>query len=182
VLRPRQWKFLRMKARIAIFSMLAVGLCPMIGFSGNVPATIVREGRLGAESLISVVDGVRGLPAQAAMRVQRDWRNLFKLTGASAPFIASLAPTSGPIGTSATIQGSGFTPRDNNIQFYGPTNFLAGSPVSSESGTSLDFIVTPCPSREPQCPTFFVPPGAYSVIVINANGKSNEAKFTVTRP
>lgn len=170
-----------MKARIAIFRMLAVGLCPMIGSSGNVPAAIEREGRLGAESLITVVDGVRGLPAQAATQVQREWNTLFKLTEASAPFIASLAPTSGPIGTSATIQGRGFTPRDNNIQFYGPTNFLAGSPVGSESGTSLHFIVTPCPSREPQCPTFFVPPGAYSVMM-NANGKSNEAKFTVTPP
>ena len=99
-----------------------------------------------------------------------------------APRIASLAPMSGPIGTSVTIQGIGFEPSGNNVQFHGINDFLAGSPVSSESGTSLHFIVTPCPSREPQCPPFFVAPGSYSVVVINANGKSNEAMFTVTRP
>jgi hypothetical protein len=162
--------------------MLAAGLCPMIGSPGNVLVAIVRA--LGAESLTRVVDEVRGLPAQAdrTKPVQREPKSLFKLTEASTPFIAGLAPMSGPIGTSVMIQGSGFTPRDNNIQFHGPTDFLAGSPVSSETGTSLHFTVTPCPSRELQCPTFFVRPGTYSVVVINANGKSNEAKFTVTPP
>jgi hypothetical protein len=103
-----------------------------------------------------------------------------ELAESHVPVIAILTPTSGPIGTAVTIQGSGFTPRDNNIQFHGPKDFLAGSPVSSESGTRLRFIVTPCPSHEPQCPTFFVPPGGYSVVVINATGTSNEVQFTVT--
>jgi hypothetical protein len=154
--------------------MLAAGLCFVIG-----SVLAVRGG-----GLTEIVDGVRESLAHAdwTALVQKEPGALFERTEADIPFIASLDPNSGPVGTAITILGKGFTSRNNNIRFQGARDFLADSPVSSESGTTLHFIVTPCPSREPKCPTFFVDPGSYSVVVINANGKSNEGRFTVTRP
>jgi hypothetical protein len=96
------------------------------------------------------------------------------------PTIASLSPTSGRVGTLVTILGANFT-SNNVIQFRSAqTAFAAGSPVSSESGTSLQFQVSTCPSYEPQCPGFHIPPGVYNVTVNNANWASNEATFVVT--
>jgi len=78
-----------------------------------------------------------------------------------------------------TILGSHFT-LENTIQFRGRVSFAADSPVASEDGSRLQFRVSTCPSREPQCPGYYPPFGAYRVTVINANGTSNEAMFTLT--
>jgi hypothetical protein len=97
------------------------------------------------------------------------------------PTIQQLSPTSGPVGTLVAIHGGGFTPRDNMIEFGDDhSSFIAGSPVSSEDGASLAFRVSPCPSEEPLCPSFFVRPGNYKVIVKNQNGVSNEVNFMIT--
>jgi hypothetical protein len=79
------------------------------------------------------------------------------------------------------MQGAGFT-SENTVQFDGEEKtFAAGSPVASKDGVTLQFHVTPCPAREPQCPTFYVPAGPYAVTIINNLGVSNRARFTLTR-
>jgi hypothetical protein len=81
-----------------------------------------------------------------------------------------------------TIRGSNFTPEDNFILFQGTKSFAAGSPVHSVTGTSLQFQVTTCPSRQPQCPGFYPAAGTYSVAVKNGNGTSNQAAFVLLSP
>jgi hypothetical protein len=99
----------------------------------------------------------------------------------AAPTIVAINPASGPIGTLITISGTGFTTK-NDIKFKNDyaSPFLAESPVSSDTGASLQLHVNPCPSYEPRCPTFFVPPGIYHVTVVNDGGESNEATFVLT--
>lgn len=100
-----------------------------------------------------------------------------------APAISSLQPTSGPVGTSVTIVGSGFTPTNNSINFGG--EYLDG--VSS-NGTTITFTIpdtiTPCPriSSNIACIQLAqqVTPGTYAISVTNANGASNTVNFTVT--
>lgn len=99
---------------------------------------------------------------------------------ASAPMIAAVSPASGPIGTLVTIRGGNFTASNVILLNGAQASFAAGSPVGSESGTSLQFRVTTCPSYQPQCPGRYVPPGDYKVTVVNANGTSNEATFALT--
>jgi hypothetical protein len=102
--------------------------------------------------------------------------------GSSAPRIVSLWPPVGPIGSLVTIHGSYFT-AINFVRFRGArADFNAGSPVASKTGDTLQFQVSPCSSSQPQCPTFYVSPGEYSVIVTNENGTSNESKFMITPP
>jgi hypothetical protein len=174
---------LRIKVVVATCFVLGTGFCPIIGSAANVAALIAPVGRaLGAEGAMGAAQQQAAAQPGRTTPVQREPQIPAQLAESRGPIIASLLPGSGPIGTSVTIQGNGFTQTGNDVQFHGPNDFLAGSPVGSENGITLRFIVTPCPSREPQCPTFFVVPGNYSVVVINANGKSNEATFTVTRP
>jgi hypothetical protein len=98
----------------------------------------------------------------------------------SAPTITSLSPSSGPIGTTVTILGSRFTAA-NFIRLRGTkVVFDSGSPVASEGGAMLQFQVNPCSSSQPQCPTFYVPPGEYTAVVANENGTSNGARFVIT--
>jgi hypothetical protein len=97
-----------------------------------------------------------------------------------APTITSIFPGSGPIGTLVTISGAGFTGK-NDVNFRnGDVFFLAESPVKSEDGMSLHFHLNPCPSHEPKCPRFFIPPGSYHVTVVNDGGTSNETVFELT--
>src|ERR1700723_1551945 len=90
-----------------------------------------------------------------------------------APKITSLSPKRGPIGIVVVIHGRNFTLENNVIEFSGEKDFAAGSPVGSKDSTSLQFRVTSCPSYQPECPGFYVPPGIYHVTVINAGGQSN---------
>ena len=99
----------------------------------------------------------------------------------SAPTIASLSPTSGPVGTLVTATGTGFT-SENTVRFANAKHsFAAGSPVGSSDGQRLQFRVTTCPSYAPMCPGFVIVPGTYNVTVVNSAGSSNQATFTVTR-
>ncbi len=98
----------------------------------------------------------------------------------TAPNIATLLPTSGPLGTLVTIQGTGFTP-DNLIRFRSAQDSFDVVSIRSENGTTVQFRVTTCPSYQPQCPARYITPGVYEVTLINVNGESNRATFALTR-
>ena len=104
------------------------------------------------------------------------------------PAISSLSPTSGPIGTTVTITGSGFTPTGNKVKFgnSGSENNPSYS-LNSPDGKTLVFTVPStnyyaCLYTQPVCYVVqvLISPGAYAVSVINGNGQSNEASFKVT--
>ena len=88
--------------------------------------------------------------------------------------INSLYPTSGGVGTSVTVFGSGFSQRGNSVHF-GPgviTN------ITSSDGTSLSFIV---PSQLTGYGSQSMALGTYNVSVTNERGAtSNALPFTVT--
>jgi IPT/TIG domain len=142
-----------MRALVAARWMIAALLCPMLT-SGSGFVTVERA------------DGTKFDVAQSI----------------APPTIDALSPASGPLGTLVTIRGSNFTPDDNFILFQGAKSFAAGSPVHSVTNTSLQFLVTTCPSRQPQCPGFYPPAGNYSVAVKNENGISNGATFVLISP
>jgi IPT/TIG domain len=118
----------------------------------------------------------------SASSAQKRSANFDVAQSSAPPTIDALSPASGPVGTLVTIRGSNFTPEDNFILFQGAKPFAAGSPVHSVTGTSLQFRVTTCPSRQPQCPGFYPAAGSYFVAVKNENGTSNEAKFDLISP
>lgn len=96
--------------------------------------------------------------------------------------INAVNPTAGPVGTSVTLTGSGFT-NDNTIRFGSGVLIH----VASNNGTTLTFDVptglTPqCFYSTPRCyvATMLTTPGNYAVVVQNTNGASNAASFTVT--
>ncbi len=112
----------------------------------------------------------------------------YTVTGGSqtnAPIITSITPSFGPIGTTFTITGSGFT-SDNNVKFdIGAATHVA----ASNNGTTLTYTVPSylgysCSYSQPNCAVIAiakqVTPGNYNVSVENANGLSNASVFTVT--
>jgi hypothetical protein len=145
-----------MQVFVTIVFLLAAMFCPLPAFADQISAAPVK----GANSTGGAI-------------AESDWTEL----AAAAPTIISLSPAAGPIGTLVTISGANFTPKENVIRFRGAREFSAGSPVDSETGTSLQFPVTTCPSYAPRCPGYYIDPGIYKVMVINANGMSNEATF-----
>jgi hypothetical protein len=98
------------------------------------------------------------------------------------PMITALSPNKGANGTMVNIRGRNFTLEDNTVQFRGEKSFAADSPVESKNGTRLQFRITTCPSYQPQCPGFYVPPGVYHVTVINKGGESNSVSFSLVLP
>ena len=98
-----------------------------------------------------------------------------------APTISYLSPVSGPVGTTVTVYGTGFSQWGNTVRFGNG----AITNVSS-NGSTISFVV---PSYlSPYCPQGYacamyaqvVSPGVYPVSVINGNGiTSNNATFTV---
>ncbi|MDO8469752.1 MAG: IPT/TIG domain-containing protein, partial [bacterium] len=103
----------------------------------------------------------------------------------STVWLDSLQPGTGPVGTTVTVTGSGFTPTGNDIHFA--EGGIRGVSFSN-NGTTLTFKV---PSSVSGCdfwtssfsctqPARLVAPGTYTIYVANANGTSNEAQFTVS--
>ncbi|MCX6011810.1 MAG: IPT/TIG domain-containing protein, partial [Chloroflexi bacterium] len=109
-------------------------------------------------------------------------------TPTAQPTITRLTPSSGPIGTSVTITGTGFSTTANTIKFSSYSFFDV---PSSNNGTTLTFTVPSqiwnncrstdymCFQTQPAARTTI--PGTYNVTVTNTNGTSNEVEFTVTQ-
>lgn len=101
--------------------------------------------------------------------------------------IDSMSPTSGPVGTTVTLTGKGFTD-DNTIKFG--SGVIVHVP-SYDNGTRLIFNVPEylnpaCYYSNPACmtasfaPSQQVTPGSYDVRVENGSGESNKKTFKVT--
>jgi peptidoglycan hydrolase-like protein with peptidoglycan-binding domain len=91
-----------------------------------------------------------------------------------APTISYLDPTSGGVGTTVTIYGTGFTSTGNTIRFG--TGIMAN--LQSPDGRSVSFIV---PSRLTGYGSQNVGLGSYDVSVTNGVGRTTSVKsFTVT--
>lgn len=103
----------------------------------------------------------------------------------SQPLITSIAPINGPVGTSVTVTGSGFTATGNKIRFGNlGTESDASYVFDSSDKKTITFTVparnypvcaagTTCPSPTP------IQPGNYSVSVINNYGTSNSMTFNL---
>jgi hypothetical protein len=102
---------------------------------------------------------------------------------AATPFISSLSPSAGAVGSTITINGTGFTAANNTITF-GIGSFTG----YSSNGTSLSFTipssVAPTCAAGTACPQYVleVTPNNYNITVSNSNGTSAAATFTVTSP
>jgi hypothetical protein len=106
--------------------------------------------------------------------------------GRAAPVIFSIAPPSGPVGSTITITGANFTADNNTVRFGG--GFIQWLPAASCAGKqTIVFTLRPvisgiaCPGTA-RCPTVARPvrPGGNPLSVQNANGTSNAMTFTVT--
>ncbi len=101
----------------------------------------------------------------------------------SAPTITSLQPLAGPVGTSVTIAGMGFTDTANTINF----GASAYPNIVGTNGTAIVFVIPtatnpPCRNATPPCAILsaLITPGPYDVSVTTAQGTSNSMTFTVT--
>jgi hypothetical protein len=106
--------------------------------------------------------------------------------GGVAPVIYSVAPRSGPVGTTITITGANFTAENNTVQFGG--GFIQWLPAASAGGNqTIVFTLRPviggvaCPGTA-RCPSAarLVRPGGNPLSVQNANGTSNTMMFMLT--
>src|SRR3989344_7752242 len=99
------------------------------------------------------------------------------------PLLQGLSPSSGNIGTSVTIVGSGFVDSQNVVRFG--TDYSGY--LNSADGATLTFVV---PAEQDEChpggsPCYEirnipVTAGRYEVYVMNTNGESNKHFFYVT--
>lgn len=116
------------------------------------------------------------------------WEFFQKHPNATKPSFVLLSPASGPVGTSITLTGTGFT-STGNIVLFGSG---AIPNLTSSDGKTITFVLPTslnyaCYYSVPRClmmlmPTFSVNAGTYQVSVKNANGTSNQITFTVTQP
>ncbi len=99
--------------------------------------------------------------------------------------ITTITPTSGPVGTLVTVQGSGFAAQNNTVKFG--RGFVRG--LSSSDGTTIRFSVPegldlcspvstgPCQGAFPR-----VTPGDYTVAIMTGQETSGATEtFTVTQ-
>jgi len=105
-----------------------------------------------------------------------------------APVISSVSPSSGTVGSQATIAGSGFSNSQNYVLIDGGTS---GGAISSYDGANLTFTIpnsvgAPCNlfTSGMACPMYarLITPGTHTISVQTANGTSNSVQFTVTGP
>lgn len=95
----------------------------------------------------------------------------FTITAGEAPNAVSIAPASGPPGTTMTVTGTGLT--DFDVVTVAPAGGGGGSasaPVTSSTGTSLTFDVP------------VLPPGTYKVDLFKADCGFDSIDFTITAP
>lgn len=104
------------------------------------------------------------LTADAVVKVKRTTNN---------PTISYFSQPSATVGTQVAIYGSGFAKTGNRVIFGQSGD--AGGPYDS-GGNIISFMVPIYSSNTGELNQ----PGVYPVSVINANGKSNALKFTVT--
>lgn len=101
------------------------------------------------------------------------------------PQITSISPSSGQVGTTFTIYGSGFT-SDNNVKFDigGASHVAAGNNGTTLTFTVPGYVSPTCPFSNMSCAVIAIAkridPGVYNVYVENSNGLSNMAQFNVT--
>jgi peptidoglycan hydrolase-like protein with peptidoglycan-binding domain len=111
--------------------------------------------------------------------------------------VSSISPTTGPVGTSVTVNGSGFT-SDNTVLMQGGVQCSrlngctftsdAGAIVhvpSTNNGTSLTFTIPSrlnpiCRYSIPPCEaeSWVVTPGSYNIFIKNANGTSSDLNIS----
>jgi IPT/TIG domain len=101
-----------------------------------------------------------------------------------APNVATISPTSGPVGTTVTITGSGFA-RERNAAAFG-IGYIRD--LASSDGSTITFVVpdgldlcppdstAPCAGAHPRTRA-----GDYAVVVMIGGQKSNSVTFTVTQ-
>jgi hypothetical protein len=137
---------------------------------------------LASALIVAICSCIMPIVASQSPRIGTPRESSFHVAAAE-PTIASLAPSSGPLGTEVTVIGTNFTTENNTVQFSSTArSFAAGSPVGSQDGMRLRFRVTACPSYAPLCPPAFVPAGTYAVTVRNANGTSDASTFVIVSP
>ena len=99
------------------------------------------------------------------------------------PTIDRLDPASGWAGEAypitVTIHGSNFAESGNTMTF-GPVEIADRS--SSTGGTQIVFSLPKMFPSRGEVPPMMLRPGSYEVRVTNANGTSEPAVFTLTRP
>ena len=100
-----------------------------------------------------------------------------------APTLSQVAPLTGAVGVSVTLQGSGFASANNTVKFG--KGYIRN--LASPDGTTLRFNVPdgldlcapgaagPCPGGYPR-----VAPGDYDIAVMSGGETSNSVTFTVT--
>ena len=110
-------------------------------------------------------------------------------TGPAALTVTAIIPSAGPVGTTVTIEGSGFSPTGNIVKFG--AGYL--SDLRSSDGRRLLFAVPEgldiCPPSElgynEPCPGGAYPrvqPGNHAVSVVTRTEASRQVLFTVTEP
>jgi len=106
---------------------------------------------------------------------------LFEVAPASvAPVISFLTPASGPIGTSVTLTGTGFTPTGNSITIGSTPNAVINVPSSDTRTLSFSIPSQLCNQLSGSAVCLPLQPGTYPFSVTNTNGTSNTVQFTVT--
>lgn len=103
------------------------------------------------------------------------------------PYLSSISPSSGRVGTQVVLYGSGFVTYGNNTVHFGNGGTMN---LSSNNGTTIYYTIpsyisgcdittsnygTACPLYAQQ-----VTPGTYPIYVSNGNGQTSTIYFTVT--